>query len=333
MMRLIVPAMLLFGAAHAQSVPANIADYPCNEAVADAWPINSHTYIFNNDCTVNPWKCAFSGGHDPAASGLIELTNGNQAVCLAKCEANPTCTAIMTDTSGHGCFLHSSLAQYTLQFELYSLPSTPYSRFAITRLCRATPSPPTPAPPTSAPPTSSPPTPAPPTSAPPTPSPPTPAPPTSAPPTPSPPTPAPATPSPPTPSPPTPAPPTSAPPTSSPPTPAPATSAPPTPSPPTSAPPTPAPPTAEPTSGPCCAALPVCWDGFSEVAESACGLNSKGEATCFTETLCCKTIHCKRSKKQRGARNFVKSKYNAHSKTKSLKKKGTVSANTHTKSK
>ena len=273
-MKLVVPAMLLFGAAHAQSVPANIADYPCNAAVADAWPVDSVTYIFNNDCDVNPWKCALTGKvFDAAATGLIEQTNGSPTSCLAKCEANPTCTAMMYDTSGGTCYLHSSLAQWPLQFELYTLPATPYSRFSITRLCRATPSPPTPAPPTSAPPTSSP------------------------------------------------------------PTPAPATSAPPTPSPPTSAPPTPAPPTAEPTSGPCCAALPVCWDGFSEVAESACGLNSKGEATCFTETLCCKTIYCKRSKKQRGARNFVKSKYNAHSKTKSLKKKGTVSANTHTKSK
>lgn len=114
--------------------PTNIADFPCNKAVADAWPIESATYIFNDDCTVNPWKCALVGTpYDAAATGLIGKLNGN---CKALCEADANCTAVLQDNSGGTCYLHSDLTIWPLQYELYDLANPPFQRFSATRICR-----------------------------------------------------------------------------------------------------------------------------------------------------------------------------------------------------
>ena len=140
-MKVVVPAMLLVGAAHAQSVPAKIEDYPCGTKEPNAWPVDSWTYITNKDCAQNPWKCAIDNlPYNNAATGLIKMiTRKSPAQCAAECEAHLTCIAALHDTSGGTCFLHSSLAQWPLQYEMYTLASPPYSRFSVTRICKSVP--------------------------------------------------------------------------------------------------------------------------------------------------------------------------------------------------
>jgi len=119
-------------------VPSNIAQVACGETVQDAWTVDSSTYIFNNDCTVNPWKCALDGkSWDQQATGLIKMTQ-NGGSCVTQCEADAACTAVMMDTSGGTCYLHSDLSMWTLQFEKYTFHTPPSSRFSVARVCRAT---------------------------------------------------------------------------------------------------------------------------------------------------------------------------------------------------
>merc|ERR1712048_645326 len=104
-------------------VPSNIAQVACGETVQDAWTVDSSTYIFNNDCTVNPRKCALDRkAWDKQATGLIKMTQ-NGGSCVTQCEADAACTAVMMDTSGGTCYLHSDLSMWTLQFEKYAFQS------------------------------------------------------------------------------------------------------------------------------------------------------------------------------------------------------------------
>jgi len=115
------------------SVPENIANVACGTTIQDAWPVDSNTYIFNKDCTVNPWLCALESRQwDQQTTGLIRQTTGS---CIALCEAEPTCTAVLMDASGGTCYLHSDLSMYNLQYGLYTLAATPWSRFSVARVC------------------------------------------------------------------------------------------------------------------------------------------------------------------------------------------------------
>lgn len=114
--------------------PAGIDEYPCNTKVLNAWPTDSATYIFNDDCAVNPWKCALTGvPFDSVTSGLIGKFNGD---CSALCIANPNCMVALADISGATCYLHSDMSMWPIQYELYDLPAEPYERFSLTRICR-----------------------------------------------------------------------------------------------------------------------------------------------------------------------------------------------------
>ena len=114
--------------------PSNINEYPCNTKVLNAWPTDSATYIFNNDCAVNPWKCALTGvPFDSATTGLIGKFNGD---CPALCIDNPSCEVALGDISGGTCYLHTDMSMWTIRHDIYDLGGTPVERYSLTRICR-----------------------------------------------------------------------------------------------------------------------------------------------------------------------------------------------------